>query len=73
MEALHIGLREACQLSFRHILVEAVLTCPIRLALGSCSVPWAYADMVEEIHDLSRDLEISFVNVKKSTNWWIPR
>lgn len=69
MEALlHIGIREAHLRHFQHIVVEGDSLCAIRWASRRCSAPWALMDAVEEVRDLSKDVEISFVHVKTSAN-----
>lgn len=66
IKALCIGLKGR-RLNFRRIQVEGDSAYTIRWAFGSCS-PWAFVDAVEEVHDLSKDVEISFVHVKISEN-----
>lgn len=62
------GLREAHHASLQMLLVEGSSACVIRWAVGTCTTPWAFADVVEEIHDLARDMVVSFNHVKRSAN-----
>lgn len=65
---LRNGLREAHHANLQMLLVEGSSACVIRWAAGTCTTSWAFADVVEEIHDLARDMVVSFNHVKRSVN-----
>lgn len=65
LKALCIGLREAHRMHLRCIMVEEDSLCAVRWASGRCYAPWA---IVEEVRDLCKDFEISFVHVKRAAN-----
>lgn len=52
-------------MNFRHIPLEGDSDCAVRLNVQMCNASWTYAEVVEEVHDLSKNLEISFVHVKE--------
>lgn len=45
--------------------MEGDSICTIRWALGVCRALWTIVDAVEEVQDLSKDMDISFAHVKK--------
>lgn len=62
-----MGLSEAHSLNLSHILVGEFIMCH-QVGLGSFKAPWAFADVIEEVQDLSKERVVSFTHVKRSTN-----
>lgn len=63
-----MGLSEAHSLNLSHILVEREFIMCHQGGLGSFKAPWAFADVVEEVQDLSKERVVSFTHVKRSAN-----
>ena len=63
-----IGLWDAHSLNFWCILMEGDLVSPAACTLALCNAPWVLADVVKGVIDLSKDIEISFTDAKRSTN-----
>ena len=66
--ALNIGLRHASRLLLQRLLVEGDSSCVIQWASQSFSPPWYLADIIEEVLQLSGDLNVSFHHIMRSAN-----
>eukprot|EP00268_Persea_americana_P066521 TRINITY_DN906_c1_g1_i4.p1 TRINITY_DN906_c1_g1~~TRINITY_DN906_c1_g1_i4.p1 ORF type:complete len:123 (-),score=20.73 TRINITY_DN906_c1_g1_i4:193-561(-) len=66
--ALNIGLREASCLLPQRLLVEGDSSCVIQWATQSSPPPWYLAEIIEEVLQLSGDLNVSFHHIMRSAN-----
>ena len=66
--ALKIGLWEASALNPHRLLVEGDYACTIQWASLYSSAPWYLADIIEEVNQLSKELNISFSYIRRSAN-----
>lgn len=68
MEAVWIGLREACRLNLRGIRAEGDSSCAIQRASGLYLDPWSLVNAwSEEAIDLCDMLTTTFLHVRRST------
>lgn len=68
MEAMYMGFWDTRKLDCHRIVVIGDSLCATRWLSGRCEAPWALANVVEEVKDISKDCDISFVHVKRSAN-----
>lgn len=62
--ALNVGLHEVCRQNLHGILVEGDSFCVIQWATSWAALaPWYLADILEEVQDLSKYLEASFLHI----------
>lgn len=61
--ALNVGLHEVCRQNILGILVEGDSFCVIQWATSWALAPWYLVDILEEVQDLSTNLEASFHNI----------
>eukprot|EP00268_Persea_americana_P065005 TRINITY_DN8614_c0_g1_i4.p1 TRINITY_DN8614_c0_g1~~TRINITY_DN8614_c0_g1_i4.p1 ORF type:complete len:144 (-),score=24.76 TRINITY_DN8614_c0_g1_i4:84-515(-) len=66
--ALKIGLREAKNLNVTHLSVEGDSFCAIQWAAKKSKPPWYLLDIIEEVLDISKSLDVSFYHINRSAN-----
>lgn len=50
------------------ILVEGDSMCVYRWASDACKPPWMMADVMDEVMDLARSMNASFLHIRRSTH-----
>ena len=66
--ALRTGIREASKHTPQWLLLEGNSYCIIQWASQSLNPPWNLIHIIEEVVHLSRELNVSFHQIKRSTN-----
>ena len=66
--ALRTGIRRASKLNHQRLLVEGDSYCVTQWGSQSSNPPWIVEDIIEEVVQLSRELNISFHQIKRSAN-----
>ncbi|XXG68389.1 hypothetical protein AAC387_Pa06g1488 [Persea americana] len=67
-EVLNIGLREALRFNPRLLVIEGDSSCAMKWASLPSSAPWYQADIMEEVVENSKKVNISFHLIKHDAN-----